>query len=164
MSRRIIFNPDDYLETEAGRVYTPERSNAAWQQAYEDLSAALEAADEGAELYVVVGVQGAGKTTWIERHRDRLGDAALFFDAALPARIHRERVLAHALRSGVPAVAVWIDVPLEVALSRNRRRREDHQVPDAALRSVFAMLEQPTVEEGFARVIVDVGVDAAASR
>ena len=29
-----VINPDDYLETEFGREYTPERNRKAWQLAY----------------------------------------------------------------------------------------------------------------------------------
>jgi predicted kinase len=146
-------NPDHYLETETGRVFTPERSDGAWQRAYSALSVALSNAHARTELYVVVGVQGAGKSTWIASNINRLSVHAIFFDAALPAKLHRERVVAHALQCDVPAIAVWVNVPLEVALARNRERADDEQVPEAAVRSVFAMLERPTTEEGFARVI-----------
>jgi gluconate kinase len=151
-SRRHI-NPDHFLDTGTGRVYTPQRSDDAWQQAYCALSDALRNAKPGAELFVVVGVQGAGKSTWVGNNLHRLGAHAVFFDAAMPARVHRERVVAHALRSGVPAVAVWVDLPLALALARNGERPSDERVPEAAVRSVFAMMERPSVDEGFVRVI-----------
>ncbi len=34
-------NPDHYLQTGAGRVFTAERNAAAWEQLYRDLTAAL---------------------------------------------------------------------------------------------------------------------------
>jgi hypothetical protein len=37
-------------------------------------------------------------------------------------------------------------------LARNELRRVDHRVPDAAIRSVHSMMEQPSVAEGFAEV------------
>ena len=64
------FNPDDYFETGSGRVFTPERSTAAFDRAYVDLEAALLSAAPGAKLFVVVGAQGAGKTTWIRSNAD----------------------------------------------------------------------------------------------
>jgi hypothetical protein len=48
------FNPDDYLETESGRVFTPERSAAAFERAYTELERALRSAPSGARLFVVV--------------------------------------------------------------------------------------------------------------
>jgi hypothetical protein len=29
-----VFNPDDYLQTEAGRVFTEERNAAAWERMF----------------------------------------------------------------------------------------------------------------------------------
>ena len=146
-------NPDHYLETEGGRVFTPERNEAAWNQAYSDLELILRTASPDVELFVVVGVQGSGKSTWIEENACRLGPQAVFFDAALPARAHRERIVALARESGVPAVAVWLNTPLEQALARNSARPPDKQVPEFAVRNVFSMLERPTQQEGFVQVI-----------
>lgn len=147
------FNPDHYLETEVGRVFTPERSAAAFEQAYAELSAALDAASAGSRLFVVIGIQAAGKSHWVHSNAARLGHNAYFFDAALPQVKHRQRVLAIAKDRGVPAVAVWVQAPLEAALERNQARRADHRVPEAALQNVYARMEPPTVSEGFVEVL-----------
>lgn len=146
------FNPDDYLETPAGRVFTPERSAAAFEQAYSDLERALRTAAPAAHLFVVVGLQGAGKTTWIHRNAAGLGESAFFFDAALPRAVHRARAVAIARCAGVPVTAVWVRAPLEVALARNQLRRHDHRVPEFAIRSVHSIMERPSVSEGFGQV------------
>ena len=146
------FNPDDYLETETGRVFTPGRSAAAFERAYSDLELALGAAPASARLFVVVGVQGAGKTSWIRQNAESLGDAAFFFDAALPRAIHRARAVAIAGSAGVPAVAVWVRAPLALALARNQSRRSDHRVPEVAIRSVHSIMEAPSPSEGFEEV------------
>lgn len=146
------FNPDDALEGEGGRLYTPERSAAAFERAYVALEAALRSAPPDARLFVVIGVQGAGKTTWISNHAAALGARSFFFDAALPRTRHRARVLAIAKAAGVPATAVWIRATVETALQRNLSRRQDHQVPESAIRSVYAMLEPPSPDEGFQAV------------
>lgn len=101
-------------------------------------------------LVIVCGLQGAGKSTWIAA-QDR--DAGrVYVDAALPGVRHRAPIIAIARRHGVPVEAVWIRVPLDVALYRNRRRRADTIVPEATIRSVANLFEPPTVEEGFAQV------------
>jgi predicted kinase len=146
------FNPDDYLETETGRVFTPERSAAAFECAYTELERAARSAPPGARLFVVVGVQGAGKSTWIRENAAQLGEAALFFDAALPRAVHRSRVIAIAKSAGLPAIAVWVQAPLEVALARNQLRRADQRVPEFAIRSVHSIMERPTQREGFEEV------------
>jgi RimJ/RimL family protein N-acetyltransferase len=144
-----VINPDDYLETEFGREFTPERNRQAWAQAYARLASELSEAPTGAHLYVVMGVQGAGKSRWVSDNIGRLGPRAIVFDAALPARRHREKLLLIARDHGVPAIAIFVQASLEQALARNARRASDKRVPDAALRSVFSLLEPPVEAEGF---------------
>lgn len=146
-----IVNPDDYLETPAGRVFTAERSHQAWEQAYAAVEALLA---QASRLYLVMGVQGAGKSSWVARHATGLEEHAVIFDAALPARRHRERMLKLARAHDVPVTAVFVQASLEQALSRNAARAPDKIVPEHALRSVFAMLEVPSVEEGIDTVIL----------
>ncbi|WP_233146657.1 AAA family ATPase [Pseudomonas chlororaphis] len=147
-----VINPDDYLETEFGREFTPERNKQAWALAYARLETELARAAAGARLYVVMGVQGAGKSRWVAENAERLGARAIVFDAALPARRHRQHLLALARQYAVPVIGVFVRASLEQALWRNARRALDKRVPEAALKSVFAMLEPPCEAEGFLRV------------
>ncbi len=147
-----VINPDDFLETAADRLYTPERNLQAWNRAYERLALALTNSPGGTHVYVVMGVQGAGKSRWVEQNRGRLGQRAIVFDAALPARRHREKLLAIIKGAGVPVIGVFVQATLEQALLRNAQRTPDKQVPEQALKSVFSMLEAPTEAEGFFRV------------
>ena len=84
-----IFNPDNYLQSEAGRVFTEERNAAAWERIYTDLEALFRIANSETRFYLVMGVQGGGKTKWIRDNLSALGQDAIFLDAALPARRHR---------------------------------------------------------------------------
>jgi predicted kinase len=107
-----------------------------------------------------MGIQGGGKTTWIRNNHAALGPDTVFMDAAVPAKRHRARALALAKRFGIRTAAVWTHTPLERALKRNAKRPSDEVVPEAAIRSVFGLLEAPTIEEGFDEVIlIDVGDD-----
>ena len=71
-------NPDDLLLTPQGRLWSAERSKAAWEQAYAALRQALSRrSTEGSSgqqqnLYLVCGIQGAGKSTWIKDNAQRL--------------------------------------------------------------------------------------------
>lgn len=157
-----VFNPDDYLWTPEGRVYTEERNAAAWERMYVDLDAMLRIAKPETCLFVVMGLQGGGKTTWIQKNYETLDPSAVFVDAALPARRHRERVLALAKRAAVRTVAVWVNTPLDRALAQNAQRPDDEVVPEFAVRSVFDLLEAPCPEEGFDEVmVVNGGADDA---
>ena len=149
-----VFNPDDYLWTPEGRVYTDERNAAAWEQLYSEIETLFSAAGPETRFFLVMGVQGGGKTTWIRNNRGELGSSAVFLDAALPAKRHRMRAVALAKRFGIRTTAVWVNASLEQALIRNAQRPADEVVPEFAVRSVFGLLEAPTVEEGFDEVIV----------
>jgi len=144
-----VINPDDYLETEFGREYTPERNRKAWQLAYARLREVLSQAVEGSHVYVVMGVQGAGKSRWVAENLERLGRGAIVFDAALPARRHREELLSIAKEYAIPVIGILVSAPLALALSRNAQRNADKRVPEDALKSVFSMLEPPSEDEGF---------------
>ena len=148
-----VFNPDDYLQTQAGRVYTDERNAAAWERIYSELEELFRDSTADTRFFIVLGVQGGGKTSWIRKHIGSLGSSAICLDAALPARRHRARALALAQRFSVYSIAVWINVTLERALEQNAKRAPDEVVPEFAIRSVFGLIEAPTLEEGFREII-----------
>jgi hypothetical protein len=89
-----VLDPDDYLRTPEGRVYTEERNAAAWERLYSELEALFQNATSETRFIIVMGVQGGGKTTWIRENHAWLGPATICLDAALPARRHRARALA----------------------------------------------------------------------
>ncbi|MEN3233721.1 MULTISPECIES: AAA family ATPase [Methylobacterium] len=150
--RPAAINPDDCLETEEGRVWTPERSRQAWQACYETLRRALRADDGPRTVVIVCGLQGAGKTTWIGRQARH--PEVVYFDAALPGARHRRPIVEIARSAGARLEAVWIDVPLALALTRNASRPADRRVPEEAIRSVAGLFEAPTAAEGFDRITV----------
>lgn len=145
----LVINPDDYLETEFGREFTAERNRRAWELAYARLNDELSKARRGAHVYLVMGVQGAGKSRWVSENLGRLGHRAIVFDAALPARRHREKLLAVTREHAVPVIGIFVKASLELALLRNARRSPDKRVPEDALKSVFGLLDPPTEDEGF---------------
>jgi predicted kinase len=145
-------NPDHYLETEAGRVITHDRNNDAWKQSYRALHQALANAAPDTKVYVLVGAQGAGKSTWA-REFARQNPRAIIFDAILVKNRERTPILAAAEARGVKAVAVWFRTPLEACLERNAAREADEVVPDQGVKNVFAAIEPPSTSEGFEQVI-----------
>ena len=146
-------NPDHFLDrSDAGEV-SREAGQAAWEQAYAELARQLAAVGTQGQLYVVCGLQGAGKSSWVRRHAPALGEHAVFFDAALPSLRHRSRALALAATTRTPVVAVWINVPVETALLRNAARPPHERVPEPVVRHVLEQLVPPSVDEGFVDVI-----------
>ncbi|MCW7551630.1 hypothetical protein NX722_03010 [Endozoicomonas gorgoniicola] len=145
-------NPDNYLETNEGRVWTPERSKAAWESAYLDFENILKRSSGIADVYIVFGVQGSGKTTWIRNHEPT--KPSIYFDAALPAKKHRIQAISIAKKYAKQIHGVWIKVPLVIAKSQNMARSQDKQVSESAIESVFKQLEAPEQSEGFDHQII----------
>lgn len=149
---RMHINPDFFLETPTARVFTPERNARAWQQCFALLPRVLTEAGPTGTLYVLVGAQGAGKSTWARACIGR-EPSAVVFDAILVKRAERAPILATAQQHGVRAVAVWFHTPLALCLQRNASRPSDELVNAQGLRNVFAAIEPPTEQEGFADIV-----------
>jgi shikimate kinase len=145
-------NPDHFLETDAGRVITPERNKDAWKRCFEALDVALQGATSDTKVFVMVGPQGAGKSSWV-RNNKRGNYDAIFFDAILVKRSERKPIIDAAKAHGVQVIAVWLKTPLEMCIARNASRPCEELVDDRAIRNVYAAIEPPGLGEGFAKVI-----------
>ncbi|WP_321920119.1 AAA family ATPase [Paraburkholderia tropica] len=144
-------NPDHYLQTDAGRIFTAERNAAAWERLYAELSAALLVRKR--PIVMVIGVQGTGKSTWTTQRASESGET-IYVDSTFATANRRSRVLAIAKAAGVSVSAVWVRVDLKTALRRNRNRPADEIVPDDAVENVFKLFEPPLVGEGFREVVI----------
>ena len=146
-------NPDHFLALPHAVAVTKEHVRAAWERAYTELHQKLEVLGSLGTLYMVFGIQGGGKTTWVESNAPRLGPNAVFLDGPLPSRNHRARALVIAKEAGCKAVAVWVNTSFEVAWARNSIRPGLARIREEAMRHVQGQLEAPSVEEGFSQVI-----------
>ena len=96
------------------------------------------------------------------RHRLAAGAQTTYIDATNLSRYFRRSFLQIAREFGCAAEALYFDVPLEVCLERNRKRRsglagsaqDARVVPEDVLRGMARRLEPPTREEGFSRIVV----------
>lgn len=145
-------NPDHFLETPDGRVVTPERNAVAWEQCFAALDAALRERSSRSVVYVMIGSQASGKSTWA-RGKHREDPDAIIFDAILVKRVERQPILLAAEKRRVPVAAVWLQTPLQVCVERNAARPLTELVNEQGLRNVFAALEPPQLSEGFSRII-----------
>lgn len=144
-------------------------------------------------VYLLIGVQGSGKSTWVRANAERLNAAVLasdevrneleargidastegdqvfaiveerlgrlvdegknvIVDATHARRRWREKHLAIARKHGAKVVAVWLDVPLAVCLTRNAQkpggpRWGERVVPKEVLLGVAQGFEPPTKKE-----------------
>lgn len=152
MKNFLHINPDHHLGNP--RIWTPERNHQAWEACYLMLEEFLSKHGRNATLYIVCGIQGGGKSTWITKNAEELAPCSTVLDAALPGARHRARALSLAQTHGARAEAIWINTNLEKALVWNRMRPVDQQVPDEAIRAVNENFEPPSLAEGFSAVHV----------
>lgn len=146
-------NPDHFLNLAEALSVTHEDVGNAWELSYAELREKLAVLGHQAVLYVVCGIQGSGKTTWVTNNASRFGATAVFLDGPLPSRQSRERALQVAREVGCSAVAVWINAPLELALSQNSLRPGLARIKESTVRRCYEQLEPPATTERFAKVI-----------
>jgi predicted kinase len=133
------------------------------------------------ELAVLVGLPGAGKTTFVRarlaghshvskdlmgRARDRNARQLALVIQALAAgqsivvdntnvrAADRAPLVAAAHAAGARAVVYFFDATAKECLARNRAREGKARVPDVAIHVSRARLEPPTREEGFDAVFI----------
>lgn len=144
------------ISPEALREQGPGRTQAdvgeAWAEAHRQLRAAL-ARDTVTTVVVMIGVPGAGKSTWIKMqpHDPRI----VVFDAVFADRKRRAAMARRIRRAGKAAVAVWVQTPIDECLRRNALRPEWRRVPEPFIRRVAGQLQAapPTTTEGWDKVL-----------
>ena len=134
------------------------------------------------ELIIFVGLQGSGKTTYYQQNfaathvhvskdlmktaRNSDAKQRLMIEAALaagqsvvvdntnPTPAIRQPLIEIAKRHGARVAAYYFDVPVKVAVARNRQREGKARVPDVAIYVTAKKLKPPIFQEGFDEVRV----------
>ena len=96
------------------------------------------------------------------RRRLAAGAQRTYIDATNLTRYFRRSFLQIARKFGCAAEALYFNIPLEVCLERNRRRKRvplgqvcgTRVVPEEVVRRMAGRLEPPTKEEGFSRIVI----------
>ena len=89
---------------------------------------------------------------YLLRQRLAIGKPVTYVDATHLTPKERRPYIKIAQKFSCQIEALFLDVPLEICLQRNRARTR--VVPEEAMRVMAAKLVPPTVNEGFSRVTV----------
>jgi predicted kinase len=89
---------------------------------------------------------------YLLEQRLAIGRPVTYIDATNLTPEERRPYLEIARAHGCEIEAVFFDVPVEVCRERNARR--NRMVPEEALAKMAGKLVPPTVEEGFARIVM----------
>ena len=89
---------------------------------------------------------------YLLRQRLAIGKPVTYIDATHLTPKERQPYIKIAKKCGCQIEALFLDVPLDVCLDRNRARAR--VVPEDAMRMMAAKLVPPSINEGFSRVTV----------
>lgn len=146
----MILSPEARIPRDGAR--SREVVAEAWASCRRELRAALQ--DPAIHTVIVmVGVPGAGKSTWCAAQD---GPGVVVFDAVW-SHPGRRRAMATQIRTaGRKAVAVWVRTPVQVCLARQSARPLWRRVPQSVcLRAAAALhVQPPHVREGWTDVVV----------
>lgn len=134
------------------------------------------------ELLIFIGLQGSGKSTYYRRHfaathvhvskdlmksarnrdvqQEKMIDEALgggkpvVVDNTNPTPIIRAPLIALGRKRGARVIAYFFEVPVKLAVARNRQREGKARVPDVAIFVTAKKLAPPKFEEGFDEIHV----------
>ena len=147
-----VISPDAFRMSVGGTyLHDPHEHHEIWKQSYRLLDEILRRKDiQGA--VAMVGVPGAGKSTWLSQNQE---PGWVYFDATLASPRDRKKFLSVAKRHPKPVEAVHLDTPLQISLAQNATRTPDRKVPEQFLQKSYANLlsNPPTEAEGFDRVV-----------
>ena len=102
------------------------------------------ASDYDAEMeHLVKRIETAIIHHYLERHE------RVIIDNTCINRESRKKYIQEAKMRKVPAGCVFIDVPVNELLTRNRTRPTRDQVPERIISMLHAKMELPSTEEGF---------------
>ena len=128
------------------------------------------------EMLLFCGLQGAGKTSFYQRHfaathlrismdmlRTRRREKAILsaclacgqrcvIDNTNPSAAERAVYIQAARGKHFIVTGYWFDVPLTICLERNAARKGKARISDVGLYAARAKLQPPALEEGFARL------------
>lgn len=135
-----IISPDYHIVNPLNGLYewSPQAARRAWELCYVQLEA-LWQLGEHKHLVLMVGIPGAGKSTWLANNAE---EGTIYWDACFPDHKSRHPVIEAAREYGMTVGIVWLDTPINTCVVRNSARSPDRQVPLESIHSMHERLLQ----------------------
>jgi predicted kinase len=146
-----VLRPDDLLPKGEGR-WTRETVGEAFAACARALRDEVLPDPAIRTVIVMVGLSGAGKTTWCARQPE--DPSTVVYDVVNADAARRAALAKRITAAGKDAVVVWVQTPITLCLARQQSRPPWRQVPEAAIRSSAINLRRtpPTLAEGWTRI------------
>lgn len=144
----MIISPDHFLVHADGTYdWTPSRVSSAWALTLTKVRDAL-SNPRYRRLVLLVGIPGAGKTTWLRSHAEA---DTIYIDATFTKRSDRTHMVHLVAELDRPIGVVLFSTPFEECLRRNALRTVDRIVPNEKMFELRAQLTDtpPVLSEGF---------------
>lgn len=152
----MILSPDHFLMHADGSYdWTPSRVASAWAITIEKARTAIHS-PRNHKLVLLVGLPGAGKTTWLQSHQE---PSTVYVDATFTKRSERAVFISIAADANRPIQAIVFSTPFEECLRRNSLRSVDRSVPMEKMTKLWAQLQDtpPGLDEGFDEIRIVTG-------
>lgn len=147
----MILSPDHFLiDADGNYSWSPSQVKAAWAATERRVKEFLED-PRYKKLVLLVGIPGAGKSTWLRQHADPF---TIYVDATFTLLMARKPFVELAQQANKQVEAVLLDTSFEECCRRNDLRSADRKVPlEKMIRFRDQLLDEPpTLEEGFTKV------------
>lgn len=150
--QKIIISPEEELLSITGGEYIWNELDVRKAHTYakEKLRDALSRPVEK-KLYLTIGLPASGKSHWIGNHTQHFGKFAIYYDATNASRADRWELMELANgKSDTNTCFVFFEVPTEVCVERNRRRKKN--ISDQTIANFS--IDVPSLDERFDELII----------
>lgn len=157
-----VISMDSFLLANGINDFSDEnKTEQAWRAAYHEVSSLIRNINLPIRLYILIGPQYSGKSTWLtvrsHFYNDRQPIVLDMLNLTPDVRAHWLVLLAEVKAEqgkDIKATGVFFDVPLDVLKHRNEKTPPDRRLPEHIIQRQYQKLVPPTTKERFDEIII----------